>query len=96
MLTLSRSAPPADIEPVDAVYEGVVWFLTQDTRRARWIIQKHLPDHHGWCSHQGAIEQYRWPCRLYQCAHDALIQAVPTPRVPARSTPQRSKAAQYG
>lgn len=79
MRTLSRSAlpsaPPAAIDPVEAVNFGIVWFLKQDPRRARWMLQQHFPDRHGWCSHQGASHtQYRWPCRLYLCAQDALMQ----------------------
>jgi len=69
----------------------VTWFLRVDPRRARWMLHQHIPDDNGWCLHQGAIEQYRWPCKLYQCAHDALIQSIPPPRVPTRYTPKRMK-----
>lgn len=100
MRTLSRSvlrsANDAELDPVETVNEGIIWFLKVDPRRARWMLQQHIPDHRGWCSHQGAAEKFRWPCRLYQCAHDALVQAVPNPRVPTRNTPRRSKVSQYG
>jgi hypothetical protein len=64
----------------DEGYDPIVEFLRADLTRARWMLQQHIPDHCGWCYHQGAYEQYRWPCQLFQCAHDAIASTPPPTR----------------
>jgi hypothetical protein len=62
----------------DDAYDYIVEFLRADLTRARWMLQQHIPDHCGWCYHQGAYEQYRWPCQLFQCAQDAVSMPPPS------------------
>ena len=66
----------------DTVYDAVVEFLRKDLSRARWMVAQHFPDHYGWCYHQGAHEQYRWPCQLFQCAQKALLASRDVRRLP--------------
>ena len=69
--------PLADWYHTDEAYDPIVEFLRADLKRARWMLQQHIPHHGGWCYHQGAFEKYRWPCQLFQCAHDAMMSAPP-------------------
>jgi hypothetical protein len=81
MLSSSLSVPRSELFHADEAYDQVVEFLRADLRRARWMLQQHIPDHYGWCYHQGAHEQYRWPCQLLQCAQDAIASMPPLSRI---------------
>lgn len=62
--------------------DALTEWLSNDLRRARWLLSMHFDVGGGWCHHQGANRsRYRFPCRLYSCARHALIQcSIPTQR----------------
>lgn len=84
-----RSTDPAPPPSHSPPYDPIVEFLKMDLRRARWLLSKHIPYRNGWCSHQGAYEQFRWPCQLFQCAQDAIIAGA---AFQGRPVPLLSKA----
>lgn len=82
-----RRKPPAPVYYYDIETEtdnALTEWLGNDLRRARWLLSMHFDVGGGWCQHQGATRsRYRFPCRLYSCARQALIE---------RSIPRQRKA----
>lgn len=79
-------APIPFRDPEQRADDALAEWLGNDLRRAYRLMSTHLPGPGGWCTHQGADprrERWRWPCRLHNAAHHAVIAR--SPLAPRRS-----------